>query len=90
MLNPMDRKHRILTLVKGLNQVGDVDLGDDGRSLVYVTNGGVQRTFFGFTAFVHDPQGSPMSGAKAVIEKETDSLIITYYTYQPEIHSGIL
>lgn len=75
MYNPFERQHRRITLIDGLTHPADIDIGDSGRSMVYVTNGAVQRKFFGITAFITDTSGNPLSGAKVVVQSDLGEII---------------
>ena len=69
MINPyQDPKHRFLTLVYGLKNAGDIDVGQDGRSLVYVDDNLVKNLYFGFTVYVHDASGAPVGGAYVYVD----------------------
>ncbi len=77
MYNPFERQHRRITLIDGLIHPADIDIGDNGRSMVYVTNGAVQRKFFGLTAFITDTGGNPLSGAKVIVQSDLGEIIKT-------------
>lgn len=77
MYNPFERRHRRITLMEGLSHPADIDIGDSGRSMVYVANGTVRRTFFGLTAFIFDTSGAPLSGAKVIVQSELGEVMRT-------------
>ncbi len=70
MINPFERLHRRIALMEGLSHPADIDIGDKGRSAVYVNNGAVQRTFFGLTAYITDTEGHPLSGARTFLDTD--------------------
>ncbi|HEX2967345.1 MAG TPA: caspase family protein [Syntrophorhabdaceae bacterium] len=68
MLNPRDSNHRKIPLVDGLSLPGDIDITDDGMSLVYVSGGQAQKVLFGLTGYVLDSQGVPLTGADIIVQ----------------------
>jgi hypothetical protein len=56
------------TLLRELDNAGDVDIAEKGRAFVYVDGEKVVHHYFGLTAFVHDGVGAPLAGADVVIE----------------------
>jgi hypothetical protein len=71
MLIPGDFKSvRQITLMKGLNHPGDVDMAENGRALVVAEADKVRKLFFGLTATITDSSGAPLPGADVVINGE--------------------
>jgi hypothetical protein len=63
MINPAESQHRKITLLSGLQKAGSLKMSDSGRALIYTTDNRVKKLFFGFTAYIADAQGHPLSGA---------------------------
>ncbi len=71
MYNPLESiRHRRLTLLKGLNHPGDVDMGFQGCSLIYTSGGRVQRKYLGFTAYIVRDSGEALQGVPVLVETE--------------------
>ena len=70
MLSPIESKHRKIPLLSGLVKAGGLKLSDNGRSLVYTTNNLVKKLYFGFTAFIGDTLGQPLSGAVVTMKSD--------------------
>lgn len=68
MVNPESPDMRKVVLIEGLTMPGDIDIADKGRSMVYVSGGQVQKTFFGLTGYITDEQGMPLSGADIIFQ----------------------
>ena len=47
---------------------GDIDIADNGMSLVYVSGGQALKVFFGLTGYVLDSQGIPLTGADVIVQ----------------------
>ena len=57
-----------IPLLYGLEQPGDVDIADGGRSLTMAEKSKVRKVFFGLTAVIKNVTGQPLTGAGVVLQ----------------------
>lgn len=97
LIHPGEGEHQSVTMLRGLEHPGDIDMSDNGGAVVYSSGGNVQKRFLGLTAYIEDGDGAPLSGAgvKAMIDTlemaastDADGYVTIFNLLSPERMSG--
>ncbi|MBI5575199.1 MAG: carboxypeptidase regulatory-like domain-containing protein [Deltaproteobacteria bacterium] len=70
MFRPDEAEHRSVPLMSGLDNPGDVDVGEAGASIAVSVGGAVRKNYLGLTVYAENEAGAPLGGADVIVQND--------------------